>query len=355
MCQAFAVEGHNVTLIAQNPNQKSNRDIFNFYAVKKVFKLLTLQRAGVRGGGLYALRALSQLNKERPHLVYGRDAASCLLAGFLKHPVIFETHAPKEFNNRFSEYLYKKLLFSKYTKKIVVITEALKKYYVKTYPEIAEKIIVAADGADPFPENLPIAELRGQPGKLNIGYIGSLFKGKGMEVVEKLSSTCIEFNFHVFGGRAEDVAYWKQKLSDNTNTFFYGFQPPFLIPRFVKALDVLLLPNQETVYGTPTKASKTPANIGHWTSPLKLFEYMSSGKPIISSDLPVLREVLQHNRNAILVPPTDIDAWKSAIFRLSENNSLAISLGRNAKKDFLANYTWQKRAKKIINLFTHIA
>lgn len=354
MCQAFAFAGHDVTLIAQKPEkQNSIDDIYNFYAVENNFNLLTLQRAGIRGGGLYALLALKQLTKEHPDLVYGRDAASCLLATYFKHSVVFETHAPKEFNNSISKYLYKKLLISKRTKKVVVITKALKKHYQRTHPEVASKIIVAADGADPFPEHLQSTDLLGCQNTLNVGYIGSLYPGKGIEVIQQLSNACSEINFHVFGGQEGEVAYWKKQMTGNTNTFFYGFQPPSLVPSCINALDILLLPNQNVVYGTPTKASKTPTNIGQWTSPLKLFEYMSSGKPIISSDLPVLREVLQNNRNAILVPPTAIDAWKNALYRVSNNPSLAKSLGETAKKDFMANYTWQKRAEKIIKLVTN--
>ena len=55
------------------------------------------------------------------------------------------------------------------------------------------------------------------------------------------------------------------------------------------------------------------SNTADWMSPLKLFEYMSSGVPIISSDLPVLREILEDRRNALLVPPKNFDSWDEAL------------------------------------------
>ncbi len=84
-------------------------------------------------------------------------------------------------------------------------------------------------------------------------------------------------------------------------------------------------------------------------SPLKMFEYMAAGKPIISSDLPVLREVLEDGRNAILVPADDLAAWESAIHRLSGDPDLGLRLGEAARRDLHERYTWDARAGRVLD------
>ena len=64
------------------------------------------------------------------------------------------------------------------------------------------------------------------------------------------------------------------------------------------------------------------ADISKWTSPMKMFEYMSYKKAIIASDLPVLQEILKDNYNALIVDSKNIELWKDAITNLTTNNSL---------------------------------
>ena len=79
---------------------------------------------------------------------------------------------------------------------------------------------------------------------------------------------------------------------------------------------------------------------------MKIFEYMAAAKPIIASDLPVLREVL-NDSNAILVDPEDIDAWRDALAALRDPKRRE-QLGRKAHDDFLRSYTWQARASRVL-------
>ena len=83
-------------------------------------------------------------------------------------------------------------------------------------------------------------------------------------------------------------------------------------------------------------------------SPLKMFEYMASGRPIIASDLPVLREVLEHERNAILVAPDDINGWVRSIQYLADDEKVRERLAHQASIDLKQSYTWEKRAQKVL-------
>jgi glycosyltransferase involved in cell wall biosynthesis len=79
---------------------------------------------------------------------------------------------------------------------------------------------------------------------------------------------------------------------------------------------------------------------------------MANAKPIISSDLPVLREVLTHEVNALLCEPDDIEAWVAAIERLKDDQGLRVRLSERARRDFDTKYTWSKRAETIVRLLT---
>lgn len=89
------------------------------------------------------------------------------------------------------------------------------------------------------------------------------------------------------------------------------------------------------------------------TSPLKLFEAMAAGRPIVASDLPSTREVLRHGENALLVPPGDPVALSAALRQLLDDRGQAEHLARGAHGEASA-YSWDARAQKLLELFAEI-
>ena len=81
---------------------------------------------------------------------------------------------------------------------------------------------------------------------------------------------------------------------------------------------------------------------------MKLFEYMSYGRAIICSNMPVLTEILKDGVNAMLCDPDDIDAWGQAIRVLQQDPDLRNRLGQSARQLFLQRYTWSARAENIL-------
>ena len=81
-------------------------------------------------------------------------------------------------------------------------------------------------------------------------------------------------------------------------------------------------------------------------SPIKVFEAMAAGRPIIASDLPAIRELLKDEWNALLVPANDEQAWLDAIERLQKNPHFAKRLAAQAKHDS-QEFSWRKRAETI--------
>jgi glycosyltransferase involved in cell wall biosynthesis len=146
----------------------------------------------------------------------------------------------------------------------------------------------------------------------------------------------------VVGGREEDLAYWKHRAAF-PNVIFHGYVYQGGIDRYYRLFDIALLPYQSRVTLEGGKGDTV-----RWMSPLKLFEYMACGKAIIASDLPVLREVLTHGETALMVPPEDIDAWADALSTLEGNPSFRERLGREARRLLAEEYSWRKRADRVL-------
>ena len=110
----------------------------------------------------------------------------------------------------------------------------------------------------------------------------------------------------------------------------------------MREMDILLCPYQKKVYLKDQKTSTSSI-----MSPLKIFEYMSSQKVIISSNLPVLREVLKNNVNCFLVNPKNTQDWANLILKISKNNYLKKSISMKAYLSFKSKYSWDIRVKNL--------
>jgi glycosyltransferase involved in cell wall biosynthesis len=175
-----------------------------------------------------------------------------------------------------------------------------------------------------------------------VGYIGHLYAGKGFEIIPALAARMPSADFHVVGGEQKTVEALRSDPTLPRNVRLHGFVPPAETERLCLAFDVLLAPYQSDV--RIAGGGETAA----WMSPLKVFGYMAAAKPILCSDLPVLREVIEDGRNGILVPPDDPGAWAAALQRLLDDSALRERLGATAHADFLARHTWQQRASRVL-------
>lgn len=362
MCQAFAKQGHDVTLITQEKSsllESGVSDVFSFYGVEKCFQIIKLAKFPIKKARklAYAWTAAQRAKNITPDIVYSRNDRSVCFSTLLKIPTIFESHEPLRGNDWLSKWMFKKFCRSRWLVKIVVITHALREHFYKNYPGFREEIQVAPDGADPMPEHMQPVKLAETGKSLQVGYVGHLYKGKGIEIIAKLADKCPWACFHVVGGTENDLACWKNKLAYmasptidiSPNIIFHGHVPPNKTMAYIKAFDVVLLPNQHFVMGyDKNKEVSADKNIAPWTSPLKLFEYMAAGKPIIASDLPVLREVLRPEDNALLCQSDNVEAWAQALARLRDDHGLRQRIGNAALKDFEKNYTWLARADKVL-------
>ena len=94
-------------------------------------------------------------------------------------------------------------------------------------------------------------------------------------------------------------------------------------------------------------AGELPTGFAQAMSPLKLFEYMAAGVPIVASDLPALREILSDGNNALLTPPGDPQALATAIRSLLESPARREAIARRARSD-VAGHSWETRARRAL-------
>jgi glycosyltransferase involved in cell wall biosynthesis len=180
-----------------------------------------------------------------------------------------------------------------------------------------------------------------------MGYVGNLYKGKGIKIILEIAAKMPDIDFHIVGGTKKDILHWQTYIKSH-NIHFHGFVDQSKVSTYINSFDICLLPNQKILTSFLShKNNVDKISYGDVTSPLKMFQYMAHKKPIIASDLPVLREVL-NEQNAFLVPPDDINAWINAIKLLKDNNDLRETIANNAYQDFINNYTWVKRAEKVL-------
>lgn len=346
MCEAFMRICTEVRLVVPARHNAITENPFFYYGVKDHFPVTHLPVWDtVRGGRLgflfeslqFSLRAAFFIIREKADILYGRDEMVIWLAGFITgKPIIWESHTGAW--NFFARRAARR------AKVVVVITQGLKDLYVQRGVS-SKKIVVAHDGVDmgafANPEPKVIARKRlGLPLDKKIAlYIGRVdgWKGVGVfcEVANFLPPDIIAV---VIGGEKNQVEALRRKYQ---KIFFLGHRPYRELPHNQSAGDVLVLPN----------TGKDDVSV-LFTSPLKLFSYMTSGKPIVVSDLPSVREVLNDSL-CFFVQPDNPQAFAQGIIDACDEKSGGVQKAKRAQ-EVVAQYDWNNRAKLIISFLNSV-
>lgn len=350
MCEAMARAGHEVRLFARKGTPAMSSDeIFSYYGIEPVFslQLIAAPQAWFIGGMLYGSRAAAAMfrDKWQPDIVYGRNLYALLAAAAGGADLYYESHAaPTNPGRR----LLERFLFALPSfRKLIVINQKLHEFYLEAFPVLtrSEKttIVTAHDGAA-APEKFSSGGETGiSPDKKPvIGYAGGLYPGKGIEIIVQLAQHLPGCVFKIAGGSDGEIDRWRSCYRAG-NIEFVGHMAHAAIQGFLADCDLLIAPYQKKVSSDPSGAG----DISAWMSPLKIFEYMAVGRPIVATRLPAIEEILIDGRNALLVEPDNIEAWVNAIKRLLGDRKLAIRLSQQAQNGLIASYTWQARVSRI--------
>ena len=344
MCNAFANNGYNVELLCKTQSIQSDKLIFDFYGINYNnfhIKTLFIKTENKLSSLIYAIWTFIKSLKTFKKNIYSRNQLSSLLILLFSLKKIFiELHSPPSG-------LYKIVFkfFSKKNriKKIIVISNEFKKIILDDFDIVNSSIVmVCHDGADELKANN--LDVNFKKNKIDVGYVGHLYKGRGIELIIDLAKKNINVNFHIIGGNNIDIDFWKKKISSN-NIIFYGHVQPKLVQIYLKKFDILIAPYQEKVL------ISNGLNTVSWMSPLKIFEYMSANKPILTSNLTVLREVLKHKKNCYLCNPNNFSDWNNGLNFLIKNSEFSKKISKQAFTDFKEKYTWKARSEFISRYF----
>lgn len=342
-CEAFADAGIKVELWIPGRRTPIKEDPFDFYAVRKNFsikKLNSYDASNFRLQSFFFLLKLVFTKIPKDSLVYTRSVEIAWFISLRGYKTIYESHLWPENKQSLHQYLLRRVDYivcnsngteTEYTERGFKNTFSvpngvdLQQFKVESLKEKIDEYKKQFD----LPEN-----------KIIIMYTGHLYSWKGVDVVIEAAKEIKEDSRYLFvfvGGTDKDlIRYRKIKENENLcNIMFVGHREQKEIPKYLACADVLLLPN------IPISEESE-----RYTSPIKVFEYMASGKPIVASDMPSIREVL-NEKNAILVKPSDVTSIIRGIHQASEDQIHTEEITKEALKN-VQNYTWKKRAEKIL-------
>ncbi len=237
---------------------------------------------------------------------------------------------------------------ARHSNSIIAVTYYLASSLVSKFDVDRKKIIVSHGAIDlsTFDTKISKDEARDKANlpkeKIILGYFGR-FKTMKMEkgiaaILEAMKDLPDNFLFYAAGGHQEDLDFYTSMAKEfgvEKKVLFKGESSQEELALYQKACDMLLMPFPKNDH------------YSYYMSPMKMFEYMTSERPIITSDLPSVREILNES-NALFVKPDDIADLKEKILMLSKNNELQKMLAKKAKNEVI-NFTWDKKVGEIIS------
>ncbi len=352
MCAAFTKLGHTTTLHAKKSHKFSSYNrahLKDLYGITTKFNIIYHSSHRSIRHLDYDLKVLTRLLTTKTDIVYTRSLRGALLANIFGKKTILELHFLPITTS--STRILKKISASNSLHKIIVISNRLKQLLLSKHPYLsANRIETFHDAVDierfsgsSFDPTAKKLGLNLNPSRKIIMYVGHLYPGRGINLIEQLAEKLPGIDFIVIGGTENEVLYRKTRSEEMglCNLIYYGFIPNAKLHNYYQIADILIMPYQKQV------SVSSGGNTVDWMSPMKTFEYMASGKPLISSDLPALREVLNEDV-AVLVEPDNVEQWKSSIENTLTNCSFANKIAQNARQRAEEN-TWESRAHNILS------
>ncbi len=350
MCQAMKGMDINVELLF--PDYDKSRDIFDYYGIKDKFKIRTIPFTNIPGrqvvhGFLSSLYCF--FNKGSYDIVVTRNIVFTYFATKLFGiPTIYDAHHPLV--NGAARWMFNSFKNSDNLKRFTTNSGGLAEIYLKEGLN-EKKLVVAHNGVDlaRFYISESREQLRKELGlpenKTIVCYCGNTYRGRGIELLIDAAERYKELHFLLVGGLDEDnERYAGSAVSRNIKNFeLTGFVAHTSVPKYLLASDILVIPYSGEI------TIKGGTNAAEFTSPIKLFEYMAAGKPILASGLPTIREILEDKKTALLFEPENIESFCNNLDQLLGDSHYLKTLSENSLYK-IREYTWEARVRKILKI-----
>jgi len=353
--QALMQLGHEIRMFAPRETDAVSRESHAaHYGLRFVpdLELLPSERLLKRFDFIFhAQLAAKRFNAD---LIYTWLPQSAVIGLWAGYPVVLEMHA--DVSGVMGSWWLRQFWKAKGRKLMTVTTSALRNALARStkLKFKDESVLVAPNGVelekyDGLPNPSEARHQLNLPDGLTVGFTGHIYPGRGADLLFELAKQMPQVNFLWVGGTPELVDFWRGKLTEAKmiNVTMTGFVKHESIPLYQAASDVLLMPYSRSI------SASSGQDIAEVINPMKMFEYMASGRAIVSADLPSIREVLNEG-NAVLCEAGDWELvngkWKVEIESLLGDESRRRELGTQARKD-VEQLTWVKREERVMEGF----
>ncbi len=362
MCQSFSFWGDKITLAVPESRKKKeknsylSKDYLQDQAAGKIgkkikFSLIPYSRLTLKGrftmvGGILGVSSLINRMEKDIDCCYVRNPIFLNLTLRKNIPTIFESHGSIIHNrSKWLDMMWRRNLVKKsrspYLIKFITVSHRLAQVW-KLRGVPSEKLEVFPDGFDEEAFSVPLdkgkvrKELNLPLNQKIVVYAGSLYPNRGIESILKLTASFPRTLFLVLGGPGDRKLYYQKLAQDSSikNLILAGYVPHYKVKKYLFAADVLLMLWTEKV--------KTIRDC----SPLKMFEYMATGRIIVGQAFPSIKEVLTDGQNAYLAHPQSFEHLKQKL-KMALEADYPHHIAQAARKLAFDRFTWKKRAKEI--------
>ena len=225
---------------------------------------------------------------------------------------------------------------------LIAVSESIKNS-LEEYPGVRQQVYVIPNGVNPdrFPRDVN-ALLFPNPGAFTVGFVGALESWNGLHILVEAFSRLQQYSPETRllivgdGPERENLAADLSSRGLLEMAHFTGAVPPDEIPGWLAAMDVAVAPY--------------PDQPDFYSSPLKVYEYMAAGLPIVASQVGQLTTLINNGVNGLLCPPGDAVALAEALERLRRFPEFGARLGQIARESMRQNHSWDGVARRILYL-----
>ena len=287
--------------------------------------------------------ALNKIQKSEITLSFTRSPYIAWKLAELGHPVIFESHW---FSKDAAEIPIQKFV-SHVSKSrdsgIIATSQTITDGYLEA--GINESRIIT------LPNSVNVKVFSNSPGgglrrifgsrvssKPAFVYTGSLQQGKGARFLAQAALGLLDYaHIVIVGGNQEEIERLRRDTGNPSNLFLHPSVPHKDIPAILQDATGLIMPYSNE--GTLTK----------YMCPLKMFEYLASGKPVVSADLPAISTTLEHGKNALLFESRSIPSLQEQIRAVMDMDPKKAREIRSRQLDTVSEFSWENRARTILD------
>ena len=342
---ALSRQGIQVTIFcaqALHERPLTTQEILEHYSLSGQIEIRQLQRSSLVPRFIHkwshCREAMKHIKDEGFDLVYSRNILAIRQALQAGIKAVYDTYRPWPKQYAFMRWQFQSLFKNPLLLGGFFHSALARQAYVDVGIE-PSKLMVAHNGFHPesYQKAPPKSEAKTELGlpqdRLVIGYTGRLDIEKGILTLIEVAELAPDIHLLLAGGGKDQEVLDRAEALPNVTLL--PWQKPSYVPTLLSACDVLMIPSSSIALKT-----------GNTVLPMKIFEYLACGRPIVAPRSPDTADVLNHNENAWLVGTDNSPLLVEELRKLRDQPELCTRLAQGAKERS-DELTWDARGQKI--------